>query len=72
MAQEINVLIVEAGKAPRPAKVLNTMETFAEIVGGPVEAGCYLPQSVSGQRRSFSCRQPERRQGFKLPFASDD
>lgn len=46
MAQEINVLIVEAGKAPRPAKVLNTMETFAEIVGGPVEAGCYLPQRV--------------------------
>ena len=34
MAQEINVLIVEAGKAPRLAKVLNTMETFAEIVGG--------------------------------------
>ena len=46
MAQEINVLIVEAGKVPRPAKVLNTMETFAEIVGGPVEAGCYLPQRV--------------------------
>ena len=46
MAKEINVLIVEAGKAPRPAKVLNTMDTFAEIVGGPVEAGCYLPQRV--------------------------
>lgn len=46
MAKEINVLIVEAGKVPRPAKVLNTMDTFAEIVGGPVEAGCYLPQRV--------------------------
>ena len=46
MTKEINVLIVEAGKAPRPAKVLNTMDTFAEIVGGPVEAGVYLPQRV--------------------------
>ena len=46
MAQRINVLVVETGKAPRPAKVLNTMETFAEIVGGPVEAGVYLPQRV--------------------------
>lgn len=46
MTKEINVLIVEPGKAPRPAKVKNTLETFAEIVGGPVEAGCYLPQRV--------------------------
>ena len=46
MAKEINVLVVEPGKAPRPAKVKNTLETFSEIVGGPVEAGCYLPQRV--------------------------
>ena len=46
MAQEINVLVVEAGKAPRPARVPSTMEAFAEIVGGPVEAGVYLPQRV--------------------------
>lgn len=46
MVQEINVLVVEAGKAPRPERVLNTMEAFAEIVGGPVEAGVYLPQRV--------------------------
>lgn len=46
MAQEINVLVVEAGKAPRPARVLNTMDTFAEIIGGPVEAGVYLPQRM--------------------------
>ena len=46
MAQKINVLVVEAGKAPRPAKVENTMEAFEKIVGGPVEAGVYLPQRV--------------------------
>ena len=39
MVKEINVLVVEPGKAPRPAKVENTLETFAKIVGGPVEAG---------------------------------
>lgn len=46
MAKEINVLVVEPGKAPRPARVRNTLENFAQIVGGPVEAGCYLPQRV--------------------------
>ena len=28
MAKEINVLVVEPGKAPRPAKVKNTLEPF--------------------------------------------
>ena len=46
MTQEIDVLIVEPGKAPRPAKVLNTMEAFEEVVGGPIEIGAYLPQRV--------------------------
>ena len=46
MTQEIDVLIVELGKAPRPAKVLNTMDAFKEIVGGPIEIGAYLPQRV--------------------------
>ncbi|MCI8623863.1 MAG: DUF3846 domain-containing protein [Provencibacterium sp.] len=46
MPKEIDVLIVEPGKAPRPAKVQNTLEAFGEIVGGPIEAGCYLPQRV--------------------------
>ncbi len=46
MAQNINVLVVEPGKPPRPAQTANTFEAFAEIVGGPVEAGCYLPQRV--------------------------
>ena len=46
MPKEIDVLIVEPGKAPRPAKVQRSMEAFSEIVGGPIEAGCYLPQRV--------------------------
>ena len=58
MAKEINVLVVEPGKAPRPAKVKNTLETFSEIVGGPVEAGCYLPQRVM-----LMLRQPKSRCG---------
>ncbi len=46
MAKEINVLVVEPGKAPRSAKVEATLDAFAEAVGGPVETGCYLPQRV--------------------------
>jgi len=46
MAQEINVLLVEPGKSPRPARVEDTLEAFQEIVGGPIEIGCYLPQRV--------------------------
>lgn len=46
MAREIDILMVEPGKAPRPARVTDTLETFSEIVGGPIEAGCYLPQRV--------------------------
>ena len=39
MAREINILVVEPGKAPRPAKVMDTLDAFSEIVGGPVEMG---------------------------------
>ena len=46
MDQKINVLIVEPGKEPRPATVEDTLEAFQQIVGGPIEAGCYLPQRV--------------------------
>lgn len=46
MAKKINILVVEPGKAPRPARVKNTMHTFAQIIGGSVEVGCYLPQRV--------------------------
>ena len=46
MDQKINVLIVEPGKEPRPATVEDTLEAFQQIVGSPIEAGCYLPQRV--------------------------
>ncbi len=46
MTREIDILIVEPGKAPRPARVEDKLEAFQEIVGGPIEAGCYLPQRV--------------------------
>ena len=38
--------MVEPGETPRPAKVEDTLEAFQKIVGGPIEAGCYLPQRV--------------------------
>ncbi len=46
MTREIDILVVEPGKAPRSAKVEDTLEAFQQIVGGPIEAGCYLPQRV--------------------------
>ena len=46
MEQKINVLIVEPGKEPRPSTVTDNLETLQQIVGGPIEAGCYLPQRV--------------------------
>ncbi len=46
MTREIDILVVEPGKAPRPAKVEDTLEAFQQIVGGPIEAGCFLPQRV--------------------------
>lgn len=46
MTREIDILVVEPGKAPRPARVVDTLDTFAEIVGGPIEAGCYLPSGL--------------------------
>jgi len=46
MTKEIDILVVEPGRAPRPAKVEDNLEAFQKIVGGPIEAGCYLPQRV--------------------------
>ena len=46
MKQSMDILIVEPGKDPRPAAVEDTLEVFQQIVGGPIEAGCYLPQRV--------------------------
>lgn len=42
----INILIVEPGKAPRPAIMQNTLEAAERIVGGTVQIGCFLPQRV--------------------------
>ena len=46
MTREIDILVVEPCKAPRPAKVEDTLEAFQKIVGGPIEAGCHLPQRL--------------------------
>lgn len=42
----INILIVEPGKAPRPAAMRNTLEAAEKIVGGALQIGCFLPQRV--------------------------
>lgn len=46
MSKWIDILVVEPGKAPRPARVENTLEKLADIVGGQPEMGCFLPQRV--------------------------
>lgn len=46
MDRIINILVVEPGKEPRRATVADTLATLQEIVGGPIEVGCYLPQRV--------------------------
>ena len=46
MEKEIDILVVEPGIPPRPAKVMDTLDAFRKIVGGPIEAGCYLPKRV--------------------------
>lgn len=46
MSKLIDILVVEPGKAPRPARVENTLEKMADIVGGQPEIGCFLPHRV--------------------------
>ena len=46
MDQKIDVLIVEPGKEPRLSTVADDLEHLQQIVGGPIDAGCYLPQRV--------------------------
>lgn len=46
MNENINILIVEPGKAPRPAVTANTLEAAERLVGGAVQVGCFLPQRV--------------------------
>ena len=46
MEHEINILVVEPGRPPRPARVDNSLETFSQLVGGELAMGCFLPQRV--------------------------
>ena len=46
MDQKIDVLIVEPGKEPRLTTVADDLEHLQQIVGGPIEVGCSLPQRV--------------------------
>ena len=46
MKHEINILVVEPGRPPRPARVDYSLETFSQLVGGELAMGCFLPQRV--------------------------
>ena len=46
MEHEINILVVEPGKAPKPARVDYSLENLSQIVGGELAMGCFLPQRV--------------------------
>ena len=46
MEHEINILVVEPGRPPRPAQVGNSLERFSRIIGGELAMGCFLPQRV--------------------------
>ena len=46
MEHEINILVVEPGRPPRPARVDYSLETFSQLVGGDLAMGCFLPQRV--------------------------
>lgn len=46
MGQKIEILLVEPGKAPRPATVNSTLEEVEGMLGGPAQLGCFLPQRV--------------------------
>lgn len=47
MKQKMNILIVEPGKAPRPAALPdNTLEAVEAVLGGAAQVGCFLPQRV--------------------------
>ncbi len=46
MAKNMDVLIVEPGKAPRQATIPNTLEAVETVLGGEARVGCFLPQRV--------------------------
>ena len=44
MKQKMDILIVEPGKAPRPAALPdNTLEAVEAVLGGAVQGGGFLP-----------------------------
>ncbi len=47
MKQKMDILVVEPGKAPRPAALPdNTLEAVEAVLGGAAQVGCFLPQRV--------------------------
>lgn len=46
MSKQIEVLMIEPGKPPRPAVVQNTLAAMEETLGGSIQIGCFLPQRV--------------------------
>ena len=47
MKQKMDILIVEPGKAPRPAALPdNTLEAVEAVLGGAAQVGCFLPRRV--------------------------
>ena len=70
MEHEINILVVEPGRPPRPAQVEYSLETLAQIVGGEPAMGCFLPQQVM-----LLYNEDARRQGLPpnryIPSAND-
>ena len=47
MQQKMDIMIVEPGKAPRPAALPdNTLEAVEAVLGGAAQVGCFLPQRV--------------------------
>ena len=50
MKQSMDILIVEPGKAPRPAALPdNTLEAVEAALGGTAQVGCFLPQREIGR-----------------------
>ena len=55
MEHEINILVVEPGKPPRPARVDNSLGTFSQLVGGELAMGCFLPHRTFGRKHYNEC-----------------
>ena len=53
MEHEINILVVEPGKPPRPARVVYSLETFSQLVGGALAMGCFTHKVGVLSRRDF-------------------